>query len=153
MQRCPILMIMMLATLAMASIAGAQDSDSLAEDIIGVWRMDPRKLYLPGIEFTQEEGTVSIVERMDDGKFRIMSRITTRAVAESEDLMFRPGCIGKTECVYDDASEGVGVLFRTTLYIDWIDEGWIDDLMKIEGDVMTGDDGNGLIRLVKDADD
>ena len=36
------------------------------------------------------------------------------------------------------------------MYIDWLDEGWIDDLFTISGNEMTGDDGNGPIRLVKE---
>lgn len=135
----------------LATFAFSQERQSLEEHLIGVWRMEPRKLYSPGVVYTQEDGTVSIMEQMPDGKFRVMSRITTRAVAETDDLFLRPGCIGKTECVYDDATQGIGVLFRNTLYIDWIDdEGWIDDLLTLDGDVMTGDDGNGPIRLVKE---
>ena len=42
-------------------------------------------------------------------------------------------------------------MFRNTIFIDWLDDdGWIDDLLTIDGDVMTGDDGNGPIRLVKE---
>ena len=123
----------------------------MEEHLIGVWRMDERKLYSPGVVYTQEEGTVSIIERRQDGTFRVMSRVTTRAVAETEDLLFRAGCAGKKECVYDDATEGVGTLNGDKLYIDWLDdEGWIDDLLTIDGNVMTGDDGNGPIRLVKE---
>ena len=113
--------------------------------------MDPRTLESPGVKYYQEEGIVSIMERKPDGSFRVMSRVTTRAVAESDDLLFRPGCIGKTECVYDDATEGVGTLMNDRIFIDWLDdEGWIDDLLTIDGDVMTGDDGNGPIRLIKE---
>ena len=143
-------LIYVLLLLAPISAVG-QDSMSLEEHIIGVWRMDLRTLEAPGMKFFQEEGTVSIIERMPDGTFRVMSRVTTRAVAESADLMYRRGCIGKTECVYDEATEGVGTLMDNRLYIDWIDdEGWIDDLLTINGNVMTGDDGNGPIRLVKE---
>jgi hypothetical protein len=79
--------------------------------------------------------------------------VTTRAVAESDDLLFRRGCIGKLECIYDDATEGVGTLMNDRIFIDWLDEdGWIDDLLTIDGNIMTGDDGNGPIRLVKETD-
>lgn len=131
--------------------AAAQDDVPLEEHIIGVWHMDPRTLESPGVKYYQEEGIVSIMERKPDGSFRVMSRVTTRAVAESDDLLFRPGCIGKTECVYDDATEGVGTLMNDRIFIDWLDDqGWIDDLLTINGNVMTGDDGNGPIRLVKE---
>jgi hypothetical protein len=90
------------------------------------------------------------MEKMPDGKYRVLSRVSTRAVAETDDLLIRPGCIGKSECFYDDATEGIGTVFRNTLHIDWIDEGWIDDFLTLDGNVMTGDDGNGLIRLVKE---
>ena len=141
-----------LALLIVVLPARAQADRPVEEQIIGVWQMDPRTLESPGITFYQEEGTVSIMERMPDGTFRVISRVTTRAVAETADLMFRPGCIGKKECIYDDATEGVGTLLSADrLYIDWLDdEGWIDDLLEIDGNVMTGDDGNGPIRLVKE---
>lgn len=145
------MIILCVAIALLAPIGYAQDEESLEESIIGVWRMDPRVLRSPGVVYTQEDGTVSIMEKMPDGTFRVMSRVTTRAVAESDDLLFRPGCVGKTECVYDDATEGVGTLFRNTIYIDWLDDdGWVDDLLTIDGDVMTGDDGNGPIRLVRE---
>jgi hypothetical protein len=127
-----------------------QDEQSVEERVLGVWRMDPRTLYSPGVVYYQEDGTVSVMEKMADGKFRVLSRVSTRAVAESDDLLTRPGCIGKTECFYDDATEGIGTVFRNTLHIDWIDDGWIDDVLTIDGNVMTGDDGNGLIRLTRE---
>jgi hypothetical protein len=140
-----------LALLVSAAAAYAQSTEALEEHVIGVWRMDPRTLHSPGVVYYQEDGTVSIMEQRDDGTFRVMSRVTTRAVAETDDLLLRPGCVGKTECVYDDATEGIGTLYRNTIYIDWLDdEGWIDDLLTIDGDEMTGDDGNGPIRLVKE---
>ena len=132
----------------------AQGDVPLEEHIIGVWRMELRTLESPGVIYYQEAGNVSIVEQMPDGTFRVMSRVTTRAVAESDDLLVRPGCLGKKECVYDEATEGVGVLMDDRIYIDWLDDdGWIDDLLTIDGNVMTGDDGNGPIRLVKEPSD
>ena len=129
----------------------AQSDQSLEEHVLGVWRMDPRTLESPGITAVQEEGAVTVLEQSPDGSFRVMARITTRATAISDDLFIRPGCIGKTECVYDDATEGVGTLMRDRFFIDWLDDdGWIDDLFTIDGNEMTGDDGNGPIRLVKE---
>jgi hypothetical protein len=125
--------------------------EDLAEHVIGVWHMDPRTLESPGITAVQEEGTVSVLERSPDGTFRVLARITTRATAISDDLFFIPGCVGKTECVYDDATEGIGRLMNDKFFIDWLDDdGWIDDLLTIDGNEMTGDDGNGPIRLVKE---
>lgn len=133
------------------AVALAQENARLEEHVIGVWRMDPRTLESPGVTAVQEEGTVTVLEQSVDGSFRVMARITTRATAVSDDLFFRRGCVGKTECVYDDATEGVGILRGDRFFIDWLDDdGWIDDLMTIDGNVMTGDDGNGPIRLVKD---
>ena len=92
-----------------------------------------------------------MLEQKDDGSFRVMARITSRATAVTDDLLVRPGCVGKTECVFDDATEGVGTLMRDKFFIDWLDDdGWIDDLLTVDGNVMTGDDGNGPIRLVKE---
>lgn len=139
-----------LVSICMTPLVCAQDVP-LEEHIIGVWRMDERKLYSPGVVYTQEVGTVSVLEQRPDGTFRVMSRVTTRAVADTPDLLVRAGCVGKTECVYDDATEGVGTLYNNTFFIDWLDdEGWIDDLLTIDGNVMIGDDGNGPIRLVKE---
>ena len=142
--------LLLLLPMLYASSALGQDQESAEERVLGVWRMDPRVLYSPGVVYYQEDGTVSVMDKMPDGTFRVMSRVSTRAVAESDDLLIRPGCVGKKECFYDDATEGIGTVFRNTLRIDWIDEGWIDDLLTLEGNVMTGDDGNGLIRLVKE---
>jgi hypothetical protein len=143
--------LLLLTLVCFAATATAQDDQPLDEWILGVWRMEPRKLFSPGVVYNQEDGTVSVMEKMPDGTFRVISRVTTRAVAETDDLLLRRGCIGKKECVYDDATEGVGTLFRNVFTIDWLDdEGWIDDVLTIDGDVMTGDDGNGPIRLVKE---
>ncbi len=129
----------------------AAAQDNLEEHLIGVWRMDPRTLELPGITAVQEEGTVTVLEQSPDGTFRVMARITTRATAVTEDMFYIPGCVGKKECVFDDATEGVGTIMNDKFFIDWLDdEGWIDDLLTIDGNEMTGDDGNGPIRLVKD---
>jgi len=129
----------------------AQGDLSLEARLLGVWRMDPRTLESPGVTVVQEEGAVTVLEQKPEGSFRVMARITSRATAISDDLLLRPGCVGKVECVYDDATEGVGTLMRDKFFIDWLDDdGWIDDLLTIDGNEMTGDDGNGLIRLVKE---
>ena len=94
-------------------------------------------------------GSVFINEKRPDGTFRVLSRITTRAVADNENLLVRPECTGKSECIYDDASEGVGRLINGKLFIDWVSDGWIDDVFTIAGNTMTGDDGNGPIKLTK----
>jgi hypothetical protein len=146
--------IYLIAAILLPVLSAAQDDVPLEEHILGVWRMELRTLESPGVMYYQEAGTVTIIEQMPDGTFRVMSRVTTRAVAESDDLLVRPGCLGKKECVYDEATEGVGVLMDDQIYIDWLDdEGWIDDLLTIDGNVMTGDDGNGPIRLVKESSD
>lgn len=140
-----------LLPLILSAGAFAQDDVPLEEHLLGVWRMDPRTLVSPGITAVQEEGAVTVLEQSPDGSFRVLARITTRATAVTDDLFVRPGCVGKTECVYDDATEGVGTLMRDRFFIDWLDDdGWIDDLLTIDGNEMTGDDGNGPIRLVKE---
>lgn len=111
--------------------------------------MDLRVLRYPGVEYHQEHASLFISEKMPDGTFRIISSITTRAVADRPELLLRPECEGKTECFYDDASEGIGRIIDGKLFIDWISEGWIDDVFTIAGNTMTGDDGNGLIRFTK----
>lgn len=130
--------------------ARAQQASPVEERVLGVWRMDARTLQAPGARYVQEDGTVSITERLPDGRYRVIARITTRGISESDLTFNEPGCQNTKECTYDSATEGIGAVFRDTLYIDWIDEGWIDDLFTIDGNVMTGDDGNGPIRLVKE---
>lgn len=132
--------------LAVSASSIAQD---LGEQILGEWRMDLRILDFPGVMYHQEEASLFVSEKMPDGTFRIISHITTRAVADSEFLLLRPECEGKTECIYDDGSEGIGRLINGKLFIDWISEGWIDDVFTISGNKMSGDDGNGPIRLTK----
>jgi hypothetical protein len=134
----------------LAAPVSAQEELSVEERLIGVWRMDPRTLEAPGAKFYQEDGTVSILERLPDGRFRVIARITTRAVSETDMTFNEPGCVNTKECTYDSATEGIGAVFRNTMYIDWVSEGWIDDVFTIKGNVMTGDDGNGPIRLVKE---
>ncbi len=124
----------------------AQDVD---EQLLGEWEMELRILRFPGVAYYQEDASIFINEKMPDGTFRIISRITTRAVAERENLLLRPECEDRKECIYDDASEGVGRLINGKLYVDWVSEGWIDDVFTISGNTMTGDDGNGPIKLIK----
>jgi hypothetical protein len=116
-------------------------AQSLDEQILGEWKMELRILDFPGVKYHQEEASIFISEKNPDGTFRIISHITTRAVADSEYLLVRPECEGKTECIYDDGSEGIGRLINGKLFIDWISEGWIDDVFTISGNKMTGDDG------------
>lgn len=131
------------------SMAPQLNAQDLEAQLIGEWKMDLRVLKYPGVEYHQEDASLFISEQMPDGTFRIISSITTRAVAERPELLLRPECEGKTECFYDDASEGIGRIIDGKLFIDWISEGWIDDVFTIAGNAMTGDDGNGLIRFTK----
>lgn len=146
----PICIFISLLLLPAGPALWAQEEEPVEDRVIGVWRMDPRTLVAPGATYYQEDGTVSITERLPDGRYRVIARITTRAVSETELTFNEPGCVETTECTYDSATEGIGAVFRNTMYIDWIDEGWIDDLFTIKGNEMTGDDGNGPIRLVKE---
>jgi hypothetical protein len=124
-------------------------AQSLEEQILGEWTMELRTLERTGVVFHQEEASIFIIEKLPDGTFRVMSHMTTRAVADSEHLLDRPECEGKTECIFDDGSEGVGRLINGKLFIDWISEAWIDDVFTISGNKMSGDDGNGPIKLTK----
>jgi hypothetical protein len=73
-------------------------AQSLDEQILGEWKMELRILDFPGVKYHQEEASIFISEKNPDGTFRIISHITTRAVADSEYLLVRPECEGKTEC-------------------------------------------------------
>ena len=124
-------------------------AQGLAQQILGEWKMELRILRSPGVEYHQEDASVFVIEKLPDGTFRVLSHMTTRAIADSKGLLVRPECEGKTVCIYDDASEGIGRLINGRLFIDWISEGWIDDVFTISGNKMSGDDGNGPIRLTR----
>jgi len=75
--------------------------------------------------------------------------LTTHAVTDGENQLSRPECEGKTECTYADGSEGIGKLVGNKFFIDWNTESWIDDVLTISGNRMTGNDGNGPLDFVK----
>lgn len=131
-----------------AATAFTQERKSAAERINGVWRMDPRTLRSPTLTSYQEDGTVTFTQ-LEDGRFSAIARITTRMVSKTDETFNIPGCENETECTIDSASEGIASVFGNSMYVDWIDEGWIDDFFKISGNEMDGDDGNGPIHLVK----
>ena len=139
--------IVSLGTLLLAS--AATFAQSLEQQVLGEWEMELRILRSPGVVFYQEEASIFVNEQQPDGTFRVLAHITTRAVADSEQLLVRPECEGKKECIYDDASEGVGRLINGKLFVDWVSDGWIDDVFTVSGDTMTGDDGNGPIKLTR----
>jgi len=111
--------------------------------------MDPRTLRSPTVTSYQEDGTVTFT-RMEDGRFSVIARITTRIVSENGEKFTSPGCEEETECTVDSASEGIASVFGNSMYVDWIDDSWIDDFFKISGNEMDGDDGNGPIHLVRE---
>lgn len=137
------------ALLMCAATVFAQERRSAAERINGVWRMDPRTLRSPTVTSYQEDGTVTFTQ-LEDGRFSAIARITTRIVSETGETFTNPGCEGETECTIDSASEGIASVFGNSMYVDWIDDSWIDDFFKISGNEMDGDDGNGPIHLVKE---
>lgn len=124
-------------------------AEDLEQQILGEWTMELRILSYPDVVYYQEEASIFVIEKLPDGTFRIISHITTRAVADNENILVRPECERKTECIYDDGSEGIGRLIDGKLFVDWISEGWIDDIFTITGNKMYGDDGNGPIKLTK----
>ena len=127
----------------------SQEGNSIEDKLLGVWEMEPRILEGPGYIAYQEEATISITERMPDGRYMIIVRMTTRVVSEVSGAINIPGCEDKTECIFDDATEGIGSSFRSAFYVDYFASNWIDDLFTIKGNVMTADDGNGPIKLIK----
>ena len=121
----------------------------MVENLLGVWKMEPRILRRENFVSYQEEATVSITERLPDGRYLVIARMTSRVVTDVEGALNIPGCEDKTECIYDDATEGLGSSFRSAFYVDYFAENWIDDLFTVKGNVMTADDGNGPIKLIK----
>ena len=129
--------------------AHGQDRDAVKQHLLGVWKLEPRVLRSPGLVTYQEDATLTFSALLPDGRLQVITRVTTRSVAETDDRFTRPGCVGKKECIYDDATEGLCAVFGNSLYVDWIDPGWIDDFFKLSGNELTGDDGNGPIKFIK----
>jgi hypothetical protein len=130
-------------------VVHGQDRDAVKQHLLGVWKMEPRVLRSPGLVSYQEDATLTFTAVLPDGRLQVITRVTTRSVADTENQFTRPGCVGKKECIYDGATEGLCAVFGQSLYIDWIDPGWIDDFFKLSGNELTGDDGNGPIRFIK----
>ena len=145
----PMLRAFLIAAIFCPVVLHAQDNPSMEETLLGVWKMEPRILQRNNYVAYQEEATISITERMPDGRYLVIARMTSRVVADVEGLIDVPGCENKKECIFDDATEGIGSSFRSAFYIDYYADNWIDDLFTVKGDVMTADDGNGPIKLIK----
>jgi hypothetical protein len=143
---CKTFMIFLILSFGMAH---ALDRDAVKQHLLGAWKMEERVLRSPGLVSYQEDATLTFTAVLPDGRLQVIMRITTRSVADTENQFTRPGCVGKKECIYDDATEGLCAVFGQSLYIDWIDPGWIDDFFKLSGNELTGDDGNGPIKLIK----
>lgn len=126
-----------------------QESNSIEDTLLGVWKMEPRVLRTANYVAYQEDATISITERLPDGRYVVLARMTTRVVTEVEGAINIPGCEDKKECIFDDAAEAIGSSFRSAFYIDYFSSNWIDDLFTVKGNVMTADDGNGPIKLIK----
>lgn len=134
------------AIVAWPDLAWPQDTSS---QIQGEWRMDLRVRNLPGLTYNQTDITLIVSDKEPDGSYRVLTHFTMHAIAASENRLSRPECRGKKECRYDDGSEGMGRLIGNKFYIDWLDEGWIDDVFTLTGNKMTGDDGNGPLEFTK----
>jgi len=131
------------------SAAAGRDGDAVKQHLLGAWQLEPRVLRSPGLVTYQEDATLTFTALLPDGRLQVITRVTTRIVAETDDRFTRPGCVGKKECIYDGATEGLCAVFGNSLYVDWIDPGWIDDFFKLSGNELTGDDGNGPIKFIK----
>jgi len=110
--------------------------------------MDDRVRRSPGIVVNERDLRIFVLDKNDDGTYRVVSTVTIHAVSERENLLGRPECLGKKECTFDDASEGIGRLVGNKFYVDWIAEAWIDDVYTISGNRMTGHDGNAALDFV-----
>ena len=121
----------------------------MEETLLGVWKLEPRVIKRENYIRYQDDSTFSITERLPDGRYTVIVRVTNRVVADFVGAINIPGCEDKTECIYDEATEGIGSSFRSAFYVDYYGDNWIDDLFTVKGNVMTADDGNGPIKLVK----
>lgn len=139
-------MLFCLVSLFASGPAWAQESEV---QIQGEWRMELRVLKSRGLVLNQQNISLFVGGKLPDGNYRVLTHLTTHAIADTEGLLARPECRGKMECWYDDGSEGVGRLVGDKLYVDWLDEAWIDDIFTISGNRMTGDDGNGPLDFTK----
>ena len=142
-----------LSIIAAGATTNAADNETpskkLDQYILGEWKMETRVLQSAGIVTYQQNPSIFVTDILPDGSFRVISSYTIRAVADTEGLLSRPECEGKTDCLYDTGSEGIGTLIKNKFYIYWVDDGWIDDVLTISGNKMSGDDGNGPINLTK----
>jgi hypothetical protein len=73
----------------------AQDTDSMEDILLGVWKMEPRILRRENYVAYQEEAIIAITGRLPDGRYTILARMTSRVVAEVEGLIDIPGCEDK----------------------------------------------------------
>ena len=129
--------------------SGPTWTQSAEPKVPGEWRMDLRILKSQGLALSQRDIILFVSDESPDGTYRVLTHLTTDAVADDENRLSRPECKGKMECTYDDASEGIGRLIGDKFYIDWLDDAWIDDVFTISGNKMTGDDGNGPLDFTK----
>jgi hypothetical protein len=143
------ILLLALVLLLPSFVVYGQDNESMEETLLGVWIMEPRVLRGANFVDYQEEATISITEKLPDGRYLVLARMTSRVVTDDEGILNIPGCEEKTECIYDEATEGIGSSFRSAFYVDYYAENWIDDLFTVKGHVMTADDGNGPIKLIK----
>lgn len=111
--------------------------------------MDLRIRTQPGVILNQRDIVLFVSDKQSDGSYRVLTHFTMHAVAESEGLLLRPECDGKTECTYDNGSEGLGRLIGDKFYVDWLTDSWIDDVFTVTGNRMTGDDGNGPLEFTR----
>lgn len=141
--------VLLAACMFIVGVARGADDPSMEEILIGVWKVEPRTIKRDNYIRYNEEGTFSITERLPDGRYVVIVRVTNRIIADVPGLINIPGCEDKKECTYDDATEGIGSSFRSAFYVDYFADNWIDDLFTVKGNVMTADDGNGPIKMVK----
>ena len=85
----------MLSVWLLIAASASSIAQNIEQQILGEWRMELRILKSPGVEYYQEEASIFIIEKLSDSTFRIISHITTRAVADDERLLDRPECEGK----------------------------------------------------------
>ena len=131
---------------ALSCTGFARDAEPVVQ---GKWFMELRVREVPGLVLKQRDITIFVGAREADGTYRVLTHFTTDAVSEIEGAVGRPECAGKKECTYDGGSEGIGTLRGNKFYVDWLDEGWIDDVFTITGDRMYGDDGNGPLDFTR----
>lgn len=150
----PALFLMLLTALllptprANAQSNDAPDPGSAEKLLLGSWRVAEREFEFGNVIVRHTDGVIHIKGRKDDGTYNVLVTLKNNLTSKSGDDPL-PECDGKTECIQSSATEAVGIYSNGRFLIDYFSENWYDDVFRISGTTMRGQDRNGPIVLTK----